>query len=75
MSGSKQNEKDDLAKYAKAASEALFKDKKKSDFDEDKLASGSKDLLDKSDAERFPDELEEYTLEERRPRIVKKKDK
>lgn len=63
MSGSKQNEKDDLAKYAKAASEALFKDKKKSDFDEDKLASGSKALLEKSDAEDFVtnQEIQIYT--------------
>jgi len=28
--------------------------------------SGSKDLLEKSDAELFPDEIEEYTPEERR---------
>jgi len=72
MSKSNKDEQVDLKKYAKDAAKELFKNNKKSNFDEDKLASGSKDLLDKSDAERFPEELEEYTLEERRPRIVKK---
>jgi len=36
------------------------------DFSEVGVLSGSKDLLEKSDAELFPDEIEEYTPEERR---------
>ena len=36
------------------------------DFDEVGVLSGSEDLLDKTDAELFPDEIEEYTPEERR---------
>ena len=36
------------------------------DFDERGPLAGSSDLMDKSDAELFPDELEEYTPEERR---------
>lgn len=36
------------------------------DFDERGPLGGSGELLDKTDAELFPDELEEYTPEERR---------
>ncbi len=36
------------------------------DFDEVGVLSGSEHLLEKSDAELFPDEIEEYTPEERR---------
>lgn len=43
----------------------------KSGFDETELASGSSDLLERSDAELFPDEIEEYTPEERRKKIIK----
>ena len=42
-----------------------------SDFDETGLASGSPDLLEKTDAELFPDEIGEYTPEERREKIMK----
>lgn len=37
-----------------------------SDFDERELASGDINDLHKTDAELFPDELEEFTPEERR---------
>jgi len=36
------------------------------DFDEVGVLSGNEDFLEKSDAELFPDEIEEYTPEERR---------
>jgi len=68
----KSNDDDDLENYAKDIAKEIFKNQNKSEFDEDELASGSEELLEKSDAERFPDELEEYTKEERKPKIVKK---
>ncbi len=46
--------------------EELLDPTKKPDFDEIGVLSGSEDLLDKTDAELFPDEIEEYTPEERR---------
>lgn len=58
-----------LRSYGKEAKKGLFSPEK-SDFDERELASGSADLLEKSDAELFPDEAEEYKPEERKPRIV-----
>lgn len=60
----------ELQKYAQKESERLFKNRKKSNFDEKDLASGSKDLLEKSDAELFPDEIEEYTEKEKRPKVI-----
>lgn len=46
------------------------------DYDETGVLSGSEDLLDKSDADLFPDEDEEYTPEDRRKRFkVHKQDK
>ncbi len=41
------------------------------DFDETELASGSADLIQQSDAELFPDEIEEYTPQERRQKMIK----
>lgn len=46
------------------------KQMKEDGFDERDLASGNLDLLEKSDAELFPDETEEYTEEERKPKVV-----
>lgn len=40
------------------------------DFDETQLASGSSELINKTDAELFPDEIEEYTPKERRKKII-----
>ncbi len=57
---------------------SIFGDNHKpSEFDERGVLSGSADLLDKTDAELFPDELEEYTPEERRKlfKLHKKDDK
>lgn len=68
----KKDPNNDLEDYAKQTSKDLFKTSSDSNFDERELASGSEELLDKSDAERFPDELEEYTKEERKPKIIKK---
>ncbi|MCX2803132.1 hypothetical protein OQJ68_15165 [Microbulbifer thermotolerans] len=61
---------EELKKYGREESEKLFKAKTKSDFDERNLASGNKELLDKSDSELFPDEIEEYTEKERKPKII-----
>ena len=58
-----------LRKTKLTSKKDLF-DSDKSDFDETQLASGSSDLLKKSDAELFPDEIEEYTPEERRQKII-----
>lgn len=58
-----------LRKTKLTTEQDLF-DTDKSDFDETELASGSSDLLEKSDAELFPDEIEEYTPEERRKKIA-----
>jgi len=68
----KTKDDDDIENYAKNIANEIFKNKNKSDFDEDELASGAEELLEKSDAERFPGELEEYTKEERKPKLVKK---
>ena len=56
--------------------EGLF-DARNSEFDETGLASGSMDIIDKTDAELFPDEIEEYTPEERRKtfKVHENKDK
>lgn len=52
-------------KTAKVAEE-LINPSEKPEFEEVGVLSGSEELLDKTDAEQFPDELEEYTPEERR---------
>jgi len=41
------------------------------DFDERGLVSGSFESCLKTDAELFPDEIEEYTPEERREKIIR----
>jgi hypothetical protein len=43
------------------------------DFDETGILSGGEDSLISTDAEAFPCEIEEYTPEERKPRLVPKK--
>lgn len=69
---------EELRQYGEEEAKKLFERQERDEFDERDLASGSKDLLEKSDSELFPDETEEYTKEERRPKVVvdnKKKDK
>jgi hypothetical protein len=58
-----------LRKYAQEAKKGLFSEKD-ADFEERGIISGSPDLCEKSDAELFPDEPEEYKPSERKPRIV-----
>ena len=58
-----------LRRYGKEAKKNLFSPKERN-FDERELVSGSADLLEKSDAELFPDETEEYKPSEKKPRIV-----
>ncbi|WP_020406924.1 hypothetical protein [Hahella ganghwensis] len=64
-----------LRKYARKTMDGFFKPLTDDDWDERGMASGSEDLLGKSDAEFFPGELEEYTSEERKPRLVHSKKK
>ena len=42
-----------------------------SDFDERGLASGSEDSLTKTDADLFPSDIEDYSPEERRQKMIK----
>tara|TARA_B100000446_G_C10443541_1_gene302596 strand:- start:428 stop:688 length:261 start_codon:yes stop_codon:yes gene_type:complete len=58
-----------VRKKAAKLSQELFNSPQKSDFDEAGVLSGSADSLEKTDAELFPDEIEEYTPEERRKRF------
>lgn len=55
-----------LKKQTAHIADGLFDASKNADFDEIGVMSGSAESLDKTDAESFPDELEEYTAEERR---------
>jgi len=43
------------------------------EFDENGLISGSEKALTSTDAELFPDEIEEYKPEERKPRLIPNK--
>lgn len=61
---------EDLRKFSKKALEGLFDEKNKPDFDEAGVLAGDEELLKKTDAELFPDELAEYTAEEKKPRVV-----
>ncbi len=61
---------EELRKYAKDLSRELFNSDNASDFDERGLASGDEESLDKTDAELFPDEIEEYTEEEKKLRLI-----
>ncbi|MFC6631756.1 hypothetical protein [Microbulbifer taiwanensis] len=63
-----------LLERAEARSKELFKNGP-ADFDERGAISGSEESLTSTDAEAFPDELEEYRPEERKPRLVPKKKK
>jgi len=67
---SSENIDEELREHARKVSKGLFDSSYKSDFDERELASGDVELLEKSDAELFPDEIEEYTDEEKKPRVV-----
>lgn len=40
-------------------------------FDDAGLIAGGEESMSSTDAEAFPDELEEYKLEERKPKLVK----
>lgn len=68
-------EADDLHEYGNKAAKDLFKPEIDSDFDENELVSGSADLIEKTDAELFPDEIEEYTSKEKKPRVIVDNDK
>lgn len=61
---------EELRQFSKKALGGLFDDKKMPDFDETGVLVGNEDLLKKTDAELFPDELSEYTAEEKKPRVV-----
>ncbi len=61
-----------ILERAQARSDKLFK--APADFEERGVISGNTDAINASDAESFPDELEEYSREERKPQIVNKKD-
>lgn len=61
---------EELRQYGAEEAKKIFERQKRGDFDERDLASGSKDLLDKSDSELFPGEFEEYTEEEKRPKVI-----
>lgn len=43
------------------------------DFEESGLLAGGEDALRSTDAQSYPDELEEYKPEERKPKLVKPK--
>lgn len=68
--GGRSEELEELRKYGKKAAKGLFSSGESSHFDENELASGSTDFLEKTDAELFPDEIDEYTKEERKPRVI-----
>ncbi len=55
-----------VSQRAAERAKKMFKPDSRPEFDEIGVLSGSADLLEKTDAELFPDELEEYTPEERR---------
>lgn len=58
-----------LLQRAKARNKKLFENGL-SDFDERGVISGSDESMHSTDAESFPDEIKEYTPEERKPRPV-----
>ena len=62
--------RENLRTYGKKAAEGLFSSDGKGALDERELTSGSEELLEKSDGEQFPDELEEHTPEERRKKLA-----
>ncbi|OZG72195.1 hypothetical protein BTA51_17770 [Hahella sp. CCB-MM4] len=45
------------------------------DFDERGVIFGSEESLNSTDAEAFPDEIEEYRPEDRKPRLAHERDK
>ena len=61
---------EELRRLAKKAAEGLFNAENTQDFDERGILSGGADVADKSDAELVPEDLEEYTPEERQ-RLIK----
>ena len=62
---------DEVRKYLKQSTKGLFDPNNMPDFEESGPLAGSGDLLKKTDAELFPEEIEEYTPEERRKKIIK----
>jgi len=74
MAGKKQRELDpdnpedmeELRQSIKKSIKGLFNPEALPDFEEKGVLGGSEELLYKTDAELFPDEIEEYTPEERR---------
>jgi hypothetical protein len=59
-----------LKEQAKKDVDAIFGDNNKpTEFDERGAIFGDIENLDKTDAELFPDELEEFTPEERRKKV------
>lgn len=58
-----------VRKKAKAVAEQLA-NASPAEFEEAGLLSGGKHSLNSTDAEAFPSEIEEYTSEERKPRLV-----
>lgn len=63
-----------MRKRAEERSNKLFK-AGTTEFDERGIISGSDQSVHSTDAEAFPDEPEEYTPQERKPKLVTPKDK
>jgi len=61
-----------VRKKAKAMSDQLA-NAAPADFEEAGLLSGGEDSLNSTDAEAFPEEIEEYMPGERKPRLVPNK--
>ena len=60
-----------LKKEHAKTTKKVFGDKMEpAEFDESAGIAGGTDILDKSDAELFPDDPEDYTPEERKPKLV-----
>lgn len=62
-----------MRKRAKERSKKLFSGGP-AEFDERGIISGSDQSIHSTDAESFPDEREEYTPEERKPKLVQPKE-
>ena len=61
-----------MRKRAEERSKKLFSGGP-AEFDERGIISGGNQSIHSTDAEAFPDELEEYTPAERKPKLVPKK--
>lgn len=60
---------------AKRVKEVFGGDYKPAEFDESSGIAGSSEILDKTDAELFPDDTEDYMPSERKPKLVHNRDK